>query len=87
MKAKYDKRVFSALAGFMLLAMVAGLSVSLLEPVWAIAGALGAATVLLVLWDYRVGVIGLTCLFPWAWSPYLPQASGFDLINFLVLRF
>ena len=85
MKAKYDKRVFSALAGFMLLAMVAGLSVSLLEPVWAIAGALGAATVLLVLWDYRVGVIGLTCLFPWAWSPYLPQASGFDLINFLVL--
>lgn len=35
--------------------------------------------------DYRVGVISLLFLLPWAASPLLPQAQGLNIINYLVL--
>jgi len=73
------------LCGLALLAVLTGLVVSWLEPQWAIAGIFGAAAVGMVLYDYRIGVVCLTLMLPWFSSPLIPQARGFNLINFLVL--
>jgi O-antigen ligase len=73
------------LVGFGALAVMLGLIVALLEPRWLFAGVLGATAVCLVFYDYRVGVICLTMLLPWSWSPIVPQTHGFNLVNFLIL--
>lgn len=72
------------LGSLMVLAVVTGLAVSFLEPLWAIAGIFGAAAVGMVLYDYRIGVVCLTLLMPWLSSPLIPQTRGFNLINFIV---
>jgi O-antigen ligase len=54
------------------------------EPQWFIAGFLGLIAAAVVMYDYRVGVVCLTVLFPWSSSPFVPQTHGFNLVNFLV---
>jgi O-antigen ligase len=39
----------------------------------------------LVFFNYRVGVVCLTVLLPWSWSPVIPQAQGFNVITFLTI--
>ena len=70
-----------ALAG---LSALAGLLVTRLEIAWLFAVVLGAIAVGMVFVDYRVGVVCLTVMLPWIWSPFVPQTYGFSLINFLV---
>jgi len=85
MDASSVNRPAFLLCGLALLAVLTGLVVSWLEPQWAIAGIFGAAAVGMVLYDYRIGVVCLTLMLPWFSSPLIPQARGFNLINFLVL--
>ena len=85
MDARSDNRPAALLGGLAILAVLTGLAVSWLEPQWAIAGIAGAAAVGMVLYDYRIGVVCLTIMLPWFSSPLIPQARGFNLINFLVL--
>lgn len=72
------------LVGFALAAVVTGLVVTFLEPKWAVAGIAAALAIGLVLYDYRVGVVCLTLLLPWYSSPLIPQARGFNLVNFMI---
>jgi len=65
-------------------AMVVGWLVNRLEIEWLLAIVLGAIAVGLVFYDFRVGAVCLTILLPWSWSPILPQAYGFNIINFLM---
>lgn len=70
--------------GLIGLSVLAGLLVTRLEVAWLIAVVMGAIVVGLVFVDYRVGAVALTMMLPWIWSPLVPQAQGFSLINFLV---
>lgn len=65
-------------------AMVVGWLVNRLAIEWLLAVVLGAIAVGLVFYDFRVGAVCLTILLPWSWSPILPQAYGFNIINFLM---
>lgn len=85
MDARFFNRPALLLCGLALLAVLTGLAVSWLEPQWAVASIFGVAAVSMVLYDYRIGVVFLTLMLPWFSSPLIPQARGFDLINFLVL--
>lgn len=84
MQTNLGSRSTVLLGSLMVVAVVTGLAVSFLEPLWAIAGIFGAAAVGMVLYDYRIGVVCLTLLMPWLSSPLIPQARGFNLINFIV---
>jgi O-antigen ligase len=77
-------QVLALLVGFAVLSAFVGLLVTRLEVTWLLAIVLGAIALGLVFVDYRVGVVCLTVMLPWIWSPFVPQASGFSLINFLV---
>ncbi|HEV8694819.1 MAG TPA: O-antigen ligase family protein, partial [Lysobacter sp.] len=44
-----------------------------------------AAPLLMVLADYRIGVVALTIVLPWANSPLLPRAQGLNVVTYLVL--
>jgi O-antigen ligase len=43
------------------------------------------APLILVLTDYRVGVVALTLVLPWIESHFVPQAPGLNIVNYLVL--
>ena len=83
-------RSVSRVQALALLVAIAGLSayvgllVTRLDIAWLFAIVLGAIGLALVFVDYRVGVVCLTVMLPWIWSPFVPQTSGFSLINFLV---
>lgn len=73
------------LGAFALVAVLTGLVVTFLEPVWAVAGIGAALAIGLVLYDYRVGVVCLTLLLPWYSSPLIPQTRGFNLVSFMIV--
>jgi len=73
------------LTGICLVAVLVGWLVSRLAVEWVLALVLGAIAVGLIFYDYRVGAVCLTILLPWSWSPLLPQTSGFNIINFVLL--
>ena len=77
-------QVIALLVAFAAVSAFVGLLVTRLEVVWLLAIALGAIALALVFVDYRVGVVCLTIMLPWIWSPFVPQTSGFSLVNFLV---
>jgi O-antigen ligase len=80
-----ERRKFAVLVGVGLVAVLLGLAVTSVEAKWLGAGLVGLVSVALVFRDYRVGVVCLTVLLPWSYSPLLPQTQGFNLINFLML--
>ena len=67
------------------IALLVGWLVNQLKIEWFIAGSLGALAIGLVFFNYRVGVVCLTVLLPWSWSPLIPQAQGFNVITFLTI--
>ncbi len=77
-------QVVVLLLAFAGLAAFVGLLVTRLDAVWLMAVVLGAIALGLVFADYRVGVVCLTIMLPWIWSPFVPQTYGFSLVNFLV---
>ena len=77
-------QVVALLGAFAVLSAYVGLLVTRLDVTWLLAIVLGAIALGLVFADYRVGVVCLTVMLPWVWAPFVPQASGFSLINFLV---
>jgi O-antigen ligase len=77
-------QIVALLVAFAGLSAFAGLLVTRLDVAWLMAVVLGAIALGLVFVDYRVGVVCLTVMLPWIWSPFVPQTSGFSLINFLV---
>jgi O-antigen ligase len=77
-------QVLALLVGFAVLSAFVGLLVTRLEVTWLLAVLLGAIALALVFVDYRVGVVCLTVMLPWIWSPFVPQTYGFSLVNFLV---
>jgi O-antigen ligase len=68
-----------------IIAVLVGWFVNQLKVEWFVAGFIGALAIGLVFLNYRVGVVCLTVLMPWSWSPLLPQAQGFNIVTFLVL--
>jgi O-antigen ligase len=74
----------AVVVAFLFVSLVMGLLAAALDPRWLVAGVAGALAVCLVFYDYRAGVVCLTILLPWAFSPALPQTRGFNVINFLV---
>lgn len=84
MKPLSRVRATLLLIGFAIVAVVVGWLVIRLETEWLLAVVLGAIAVGLVFYDFRVGAVCLTILLPWSWSPLLPQAYGFNVINFLM---
>lgn len=72
-------------AAVCLVAVLVGWIVSRMEVEWALALVLGTIAIGLIFYDYRVGAVCLTLLLPWSWSPLLPQTSGFNVINFVVV--
>ena len=77
-------QVVALLVGLAVLSAFVGLLVTRLEGTWLLAVVVGAIALGLVFVDYRVGVVCLTVMLPWIWSPFVPQTYGFSLINFLV---
>ena len=77
-------QIVALLVAFAGLSAYVGLLITRLEVTWLLAVVLGAIALGLVFIDYRIGVVCLTVMLPWIWSPFVPQASGFSLINFLV---
>ena len=82
--ANSDSRQAGVLTLFVFVSVTMGLLAAALDVRWLAAGLAGLVAVSLVFYDYRAGVVCLTVLLPWAWSPLLPQTRGFNLINFLV---
>ena len=80
-------RLWTTLIMLMLsvIAVLVGWLVNQLKVEWFIAGFLGALAIGLVFFNYRVGVVCLTVLLPWSWSPLIPQAQGFNVITFLTI--
>jgi O-antigen ligase len=72
------------IAAICLAAVVVGLLINRLAIEWFLAVVLGAIALGLVFYDFRVGAVCLTVLLPWSWSTILPQAYGFNIINFLM---
>jgi len=68
-----------------MVAIAVGWFVNHLKVEWFVAGFLGALAVGWVFLNYRVGVVCLTVLLPWSWSPLLPQTQGFNIVTFLLL--
>lgn len=85
MSSNSGNRLVAVLLPFGILAVLAGIVVSWLDPLWAIAGMVGIIAVGVVLYDYRVGAVCLTVLLPWFSSPLIPQTYGFNLVNFLIV--
>lgn len=67
-----------------LLALLFGTAAALVGP-WALVGAVMILPLLMVFYDYRIGVVALTLVMPWSSSPLLPQAQGLSIINYLIL--
>lgn len=84
MTAPSQVRVIMLFIAIGLVAVVVGWLVNRMEIEWFLAVVLGAIAVGLVFYDFRVGAVCLTILLPWSWSPILPQAYGFNVINFLM---
>jgi O-antigen ligase len=84
MRSVSRAQVLALLVGFAVLSAFVGLLVTRLEVTWLLAVVLGAIALGLVFVDYRVGVVCLTVMLPWIWSPFVPQTYGFSLVNFLV---
>ncbi len=84
MIASSRARAALLLLAICMVAMVVGWLVNRLEIEWLLAVVLGAIAVGFVFYDFRVGAVCLTILLPWSWSPILPQAYGFNIINFLM---
>lgn len=71
--------------GIAFLGIVLGMLAALIGGVPTLVLFAMVAPLLLLLKDYRVGVVALTLLLPWSGSPLLPQAQGLNVINYLVL--
>jgi O-antigen ligase len=71
--------------GMAFLALLFGAIAALVGGLPALAVAVLSLPLLLVLRDYRVGVVALTIVMPWTGSPLLPQAQGLNVINYLIL--
>jgi O-antigen ligase len=71
--------------GASFLALLLGAMAALFGGIPALVVAVMAAPLLMVLADYRIGVVALTIVLPWASSPLLPRAPGLDVVNYLVL--
>ena len=84
MNAPSHARTAVLLLAIGLSAMMVGWLTNRLAIEWLLAVVLGAIAVGLVFYDFRVGAVCLTILLPWSWSPILPQAYGFNIINFLM---
>lgn len=67
------------------LALLFGVAAALVGGIWALVGAVLIVPLLLVFTDYRIGVVALTIVMPWAGSPLLPQAQGLNIVNYLLL--
>ena len=85
MNSRPELRKSAALISAGVAALALGLAVTWLDGKWIAAGLVGLIAVALVAKDYRIGVVCLTVLLPWAYSTLLPQTYGFNLINFLML--
>nr|WP_316643910.1 O-antigen ligase family protein [uncultured Roseateles sp.] len=68
---------------FSIFALIVGMAAALFGGIPALLLTLPLIAVLAVFFDYRVGVVLLAFLLPWASSPVLPQAQGFNVINYL----
>ena len=68
-----------------ILAMFVGMLVSILDSVLVVILFLPVIPIIWILTDYRVGVVFLTFILPFADSYYLPKFSGFNLVGYLAL--
>jgi O-antigen ligase len=71
------------LSGVFFLALAFGTMAALLGGVPALVVSVLVAPLLLLLADYRVGVVALTIVLPWV--PLLPHQQGLNAVNYLIL--
>jgi O-antigen ligase len=76
---------FVLIFGMCFLALVFGAVAALFGGIPALVVAILFLPLLLVLSDYRIGVVVLTIVMPWSGSPLLPRAQGLNVINYLIL--
>jgi O-antigen ligase len=62
-------------------ALAAALASHLLPPRLFVASLVGLLGMAAVLHDYRLGVLALTLLLPWMYSPYMPHGRTLSLVN------
>ncbi|RFP16513.1 O-antigen ligase domain-containing protein [Duganella sp. BJB488] len=72
-------------AGGLLLAVLFGLIGAVISGWFALLLFAPILPIIFVLRDFRLGVVLLMCLLPFQNSPIIPQFSGFNVINFMVL--